>query len=181
MRQVDPGQPKAGHPGMKVVLAATALWCAGAPMFRSGAAELSQHHQPLSRVKTPTSQPPIDLLSDDMLDRYRAEPGCSGKLHDAVLTMLEVGDLAAIGARHVRAPDMLQKGQIAAAAYNRTAQVAADKGCPVVARTLWLTVIEQYVGSGYAAMWQRAQIGIDDLRAAGLAPAPSRQAGEPVR
>ncbi len=44
------------------------------------------------------------------------------------------------------------------------ADAARDHGCKQVARRLYDTVIATYTGSAYAALRQRAQIGIDDLR-----------------
>ena len=41
---------------------------------------------------------------------------------------------------------------------------AKSRGCKTDARKMYDAVISTYVGSGYAALRQRAQIGIDDLR-----------------
>jgi len=46
------------------------------------------------------------------------------------------------------------------------ADAAKRKGCAEQARALYDLIVEVYVGSGYAGVRQRAQIGIDDLRAA---------------
>ena len=48
----------------------------------------------------------------------------------------------------------------------RLADVLADRHCLVEARQFYISVIEQFQGASYAAIRQRAQIGIDDLRAA---------------
>jgi hypothetical protein len=55
---------------------------------------------------------------------------------------------------------------IAAALLLDTADGAAAHGCPEVARALYLTVIETYIGVGYAALRQRAEIGLAELREA---------------
>jgi len=44
------------------------------------------------------------------------------------------------------------------------ADAARDHGCKEVARHLYDTVIATYTGSAYAALRQRAEIGIEDLR-----------------
>lgn len=44
------------------------------------------------------------------------------------------------------------------------ADAARQQGCKSAARHLYDAVIAIYVGEGYAALRQRAQIGIDDLR-----------------
>ena len=44
------------------------------------------------------------------------------------------------------------------------ADAAREHGCKKVARGLYDTVIATYTGGAYAALRQRAQIGIDDLR-----------------
>jgi hypothetical protein len=44
------------------------------------------------------------------------------------------------------------------------ADAAPQHHCKEVARGLYDTVIATYVGTAYAALRQRAQIGIDDLR-----------------
>jgi hypothetical protein len=44
------------------------------------------------------------------------------------------------------------------------ADTARDHGCKDTARSLYDTVIATYTGSAYAALRQRAQIGIGDLR-----------------
>ena len=121
---------------------------------------------PSSSKNQPQPAPSGPLLDDGTLQRYRAEPGCSGKMHNLVQLFLNIGDVYAEAGNIARKPDALQRGQSAAMGYNKAAQAAADKGCPDAARRWWLTVIETYVGTGYAAMRQRAQIGIDDLRAA---------------
>ena len=44
------------------------------------------------------------------------------------------------------------------------ADAAASYGCPDLAKAIYQNVIRTYVGSGYAAYRQRAEIGLDDLR-----------------
>jgi hypothetical protein len=51
------------------------------------------------------------------------------------------------------------------------ADAAASHGCPKLADQVYREVIKTYIGSDYAAQRQRAQIGIEDVRAA----AQSRQ------
>jgi hypothetical protein len=46
----------------------------------------------------------------------------------------------------------------------QVADAARQHHCTVVARNLYDTVIATYTGSAYAALRQRAQIGIEDLR-----------------
>ena len=58
--------------------------------------------------------------------------------------------------------------QNVATEYNGLAIVAQRNGCEDIARSLYLKVIETYVGAGYEAMRQRAQIGMDNLRAKDL-------------
>ncbi len=54
-----------------------------------------------------------------------------------------------------------------AAGYTLTAaDVAAIQGCPAIAHDLYHLVINTYTGGAYAAYRQRAEIGLDDLRAA---------------
>ena len=45
------------------------------------------------------------------------------------------------------------------------ADVAAERDCPDMARMLYQRVIRVYIGSGFAAHRQRAEIGLADLRA----------------
>jgi hypothetical protein len=87
-------------------------------------------------------------------------------MYKALMTILDVEDLSASVAIDGDAPDAPWKGQRAAADYNRVAQTAANKGCDATARRIYLKVVDRYVGPDYAAMRQRAQIGLDDLRAA---------------
>jgi hypothetical protein len=47
----------------------------------------------------------------------------------------------------------------------KMAEAAAAKHCNKTARQTYLEVIDTFTGSGYTAERQRAQIGIDDLRA----------------
>lgn len=108
------------------------------------------------------------LLDDEMLARFQAEHGCDDSaMTRAVQTTLDIEILSVLAAKHAQSRDMLDKGQQAATDMNRAAQAAADKGCPAIARKWWIYVIENFIGNGYAAMRQRAQIGIDDLRVAG--------------
>jgi hypothetical protein len=46
----------------------------------------------------------------------------------------------------------------------KVADAARQHHCKEVARNLYDTVIATYIGAAYAALRQRAQIGIDDLR-----------------
>ncbi len=64
----------------------------------------------------------------------------------------------------IEEPDAFAKATRSVSDFNRVAQIAADKGCIKIARKLWLFVVDNYVGSRYAAYRQRAQIGIDDIR-----------------
>jgi hypothetical protein len=43
-------------------------------------------------------------------------------------------------------------------------QIAQERGCTAIARTIYTDIIQIYEGSDYAALRQRAQIGVDDLR-----------------
>ena len=58
----------------------------------------------------------------------------------------------------------LSDGQNVASEFNELAAVEEKLGCRELAKQTYLKVIETYIGSGYEAMRQRAQIGIDDLR-----------------
>ncbi len=48
------------------------------------------------------------------------------------------------------------------------ADAAADRDCPEFARALYRAVITTYIGTGYVAHRQRAEIGLVDLRARGI-------------
>ena len=52
---------------------------------------------------------------------------------------------------------------------NEVAGLYEKIGCAAKARETYLFVIETFIGIGYSAMRQRAQIGIDDLRASSQA------------
>jgi hypothetical protein len=43
------------------------------------------------------------------------------------------------------------------------ADASRERGCAIMARRLYDAVIATYIGTAYAALRQRAQIGIDDL------------------
>jgi len=45
-------------------------------------------------------------------------------------------------------------------------EIARTRRCNAIAREAFLEVIEVYVGSDFAALRQRAQVGVDDIRAA---------------
>ena len=119
----------------------------------------------VGRPKSELSDIKEYVVSDDELTKFRAEPGCSGPQFDAVQEALLIGSIHSMTDRRTHSPDAFTNSQAVAQAINKAAQVATDKGCTDIARRWWLNVIEHYVGSGYAAMRQRAQVGIDDLRA----------------
>jgi hypothetical protein len=112
------------------------------------------------------------FISAEQLAEYRKDPDCEGETYRVLGLALEVEDISFDAALYARKPDALEKGQLVASDYNRVAQAAADKGCRALARSLFLKVMETYVGSGYAAMRQRAQIGIEDLRDAATRGTP---------
>lgn len=56
--------------------------------------------------------------------------------------------------------------QIVAAEYNGAAAIAARQGCKDLAHDTYIYVVEHFIGSDFQAARQRAQIGLDDLRAA---------------
>jgi hypothetical protein len=100
----------------------------------------------------------------DGLRRFAAEPdsACdSGALAAAERAALTAATAAAI--------DSGELDTIAATAglLLDVADAAADRGCADVARSLYQTVIAGYTGRTYAAQRQRAEIGLNDLGAAG--------------
>ena len=62
-------------------------------------------------------------------------------------------------------PGQLSRLQDTAAWHLDIADAAASHGCPEIAKTTYQDVIRTYVGSGYAAQRQRAEIALADLRA----------------
>ena len=136
--------------------------------LQSVAAEKTKGSQ--GQAQKPTADIGPRPIGHELLEDYRAEPGCENRYFDALRNSLAIDDLGVRARIYARRPDALEYGQQAAINYNQAAQVAADKGCPAIARGLWLSVIEQFTGSGYAAQRQRAQIGIDDLRSAAIQP-----------
>jgi hypothetical protein len=61
--------------------------------------------------------------------------------------------------------DDLESRQLAAGWLLDVGDAAAEHGCPEEARMTYQFVIKVFIGEGYAAHRQRAQIGLDDLRA----------------
>lgn len=102
---------------------------------------------------------------EELLDKFRAAPGCDTGLIGTIKLLIEVSDVIARGAQAARQRDAVEMSQWPARYQNRVAQAAADKGCSDLARELYLDVIDRYTGTAYAAMRERARIGIDDLRA----------------
>ena len=110
----------------------------------------------------------------DGLVSYKTEAGCDGPSYRQV----DFGaDLLSIGFDRTNDLSLLEMSrsnrQAAASGLNRLGEAAAAKGCREAARAAYLKVIETYTGSSYASARQVAQIGIDDLRAAPLAPTPA--------
>ncbi len=106
----------------------------------------------------------------DLIASYRTAPECEGQGFDLIRLFLQTEGFTAEAARAQRQSNMLAISQTVASRWNAFAGAAAAKGCGPTARALYLYVIETFTGSAYAAMRQRAQIGIDDLRAASAAP-----------
>lgn len=75
------------------------------------------------------------------------------------------------GARNVARYSVptLENQQLAASLLLDVADAAAEKGCLEYARGLYRGVIREYIGTGYAAHRQRAEVGLGDLRAQGFA------------
>jgi len=93
----------------------------------------------------------------DLLDAFLAEPrgNCSSaSLEAAAASAVYVGI----------ASDDLSLRQQGAGWVLDVADGAADHGCPDFARKLYRHVIEVYIGLGYTAHRQRAEIGLADLR-----------------
>jgi hypothetical protein len=90
---------------------------------------------------------------------------------DATLAAFLAGPRGDCGARLQAAVDataavIQYDADGAAPALLDMADAAAGHGCPGVARDLYNTVIQTFVGWGFAAYRQRAEIGPADLRAA---------------
>jgi hypothetical protein len=124
-------------------------------------------HPSLAADQRRGRQPDLTLTSnEEAIAAYRAQTECEGKWFDVIKIGLMVDNITAGDARYLRQQNMMVISQTVAARWNTFAGLAAEKGCGSTARTLYLYVIETFTGSAYAAMRQRAQIGIDDLRAA---------------
>jgi len=96
-------------------------------------------------------------LTHNPLDAFLAGPrgDCKSKsLGEAAASAMYVGI----------ATDDLSLRQQGAGWVLDVADGAADHGCPDLARKLYRHVIETYIGWGYAAHRQRAEIGLADLR-----------------
>jgi len=130
-------------------------------------------HSSLAADQRRGRQPDITLVtSSEVIAIYRAQAGCQEQWFEVIRSGLKVDESLAEEARTRRQSNMLALSQTVAIQWNAFAGAAADKGCGPTARTLYLYVIETFTGSAYAAMRQRAQIGIDDLRAAPARAAP---------
>lgn len=101
---------------------------------------------------------------------YLADADCRGPALEGLLMGLQVRMDAAKGmlvADQIEgSTDGLESVLKNAAAYNAIGQAALDKGCPDVAREMFLTVIDTFQGEAYASARDRAKIGIDDARVA---------------
>jgi len=115
------------------------------------------------------------------LIQYRNSPTCNDP---SILTV--TGMTAVIGSD----PEAYNSGTFqttlnnrlfSADALNRLAGAAMAKGCREVARDTYLSVITEYTGTAYAALRQRAQIGLDDLRAAPASVTPAPKSPRPVK
>jgi hypothetical protein len=104
------------------------------------------------------------------LDHYRAAAECEGKDYDDVMALgNQSADLPTLdGAAGFQIT--LNLRQRVAHIMIELAEDADAKGCVKTARKTYLAIIDTFTGSAYEAVRQRAQIGIDDLRAAQMQP-----------
>lgn len=95
------------------------------------------------------------------LASFRSEkaPSCASE-HLKEARGMSIALASGIGRIRPRVSEGLQLGTAVLA----VADEAKKAGCREAARALYDIVIEVFIGSGYAALRQRAQIGIDDLR-----------------
>lgn len=118
---------------------------------------------------------PIDV--QPMIDRFASAAGCDRKDFGVLKVILDSTELH--GEVHL---DYLESKsrpsakdyddiswtvtelQATVAEYNALAYAAQKKGCLDMARETYVEVIERFIGEGFTAMRQRAQVGIDDIR-----------------
>ena len=118
-----------------------------------------------SEPAAPTSSPPEENIGDIMA-RYKRSADCEGA--DYAAFNKTAGQI--IDGTSNTPPGLigLETGlrQSVARSMIDLAEDAVEKKCLKTARKTYLAVIDTFTGSAYAAARQRAQIGIDDLRAA---------------
>src|SRR4051794_916599 len=88
---------------------------------------------------------PPSLLTDDMLNRYRAERSCDGgPAYAQIRAALREEAGSALSARFLRQYDAVRQEQSVAADYDRAARIAGARGCPDVARSFWSYILQYY-------------------------------------
>ena len=109
--------------------------------------------------------PPKENIGD-IMKRYKDAPECEGKDYADFISM---ENRISEGVPDTP-PELIwvveKLRESAAHSMIEVAEYATEKHCPQTARKTYLAVIDTFTGSDYAAVRQRAQIGIDDLRAA---------------
>jgi hypothetical protein len=102
---------------------------------------------------------------DAALAAYAVAPACADPAFDEAMSkarILEVG----IETDDLTLLQSFRENRVyAGMSLNRLGDDAVKKKCRIEARTAFLTVIETFTGSFYTAIRQRAQIGLDDVRA----------------
>ena len=91
---------------------------------------------------------------------------CGPAVAKLIGLLANAAEIQAEGAIASEKPGALEVAQQAASTINDLADKQARRGCTEIAHSLYMRVIDTFVGSAYAAQRQHAQIGLDDLRAA---------------
>lgn len=104
------------------------------------------------------------LLQKD-LAIYAEIPSCEGDMYSAILTL--ANGLVGITdqGNKLMTSRVFDYRTVAGWGLNKLAGEAMAKHCLPQARAVYLSIIETFTRSSYAAIRQRAQIGVDDVRA----------------
>ncbi len=144
-----------------VVLGVVILFCPNFFRYEQPAAQTRSSQSYLERFEQD-----IALLRAEILHSASSLSECDSAELRSFEERISVIEFIGNGVIAVERRFTLRVNSNIASTHNELGSYAFRRGCLEDARRIFLYVIEIYVGSGYAAIRQRAQIGIDDVRAA---------------